>query len=97
MIVVPVQKGQSIFDISLQEYGDVAYVHQLLKDNENLNLNSNVGAGDVIYIDNTIKGEPTVKAYFQELKRQGRYPVNVNDFDGGSYNLDYNNDYDISN
>jgi len=97
MVSVPVQAGQSIFDITLQEYGDISYVHQLLRDNTSLTLNSNVNTGDVVYIDETIKGEPTVKAYFKELKKQGRFPVNFSDFDGGSYNLDYNNDYDISN
>ena len=97
MISVPVQQNQNLFDVALQEYGGIEYVHQILRDNTTLTLNSNVAAGNVIYIDETIKGEPTVKAFFQELKKQGKYPVNYSDFDGGSYNLDYNNDFDISN
>lgn len=94
---VSVIEGQSLLDIAIQEYGSVEYLFQILRDNKNLTPNSNVSAGDVIYIDTTIKGEPQIKAYFQEQKRKGKYPVNYSDFDGGSYNGDYNNDYDISN
>ena len=97
MIVVPVIEGQSLNDIAIQEYGSIEYVFQILKDNEDLSINSNVSAGNTIIIDDTIKGEPTVKAFFQEEKRNKKFPVNNSDFEGGSYSGDYDNDYDISN
>lgn len=97
MKLVPVVQGQNLFDFCIQEYGDVSYIFQLLEDNPSLDLNSNVSAGDYLYVDETLNGEPVVKAFYQEQKKQGVFPVNYQDFDGGDYNGDYNNDYNISN
>jgi len=94
---VRVINGQSLLDIAIQEYGDVSYLFQILKDNPTLSLNSNVNTGDTLLVDETLNGEPTVKAVFQERKSKDINPINYSDFEGGSYNQDYNNDYDISN
>ena len=97
MKLVPITQGQNLFDVCIQEYGDVSYIFQLLNDNENLELNSNVSAGDQVYIEDGLFGEPVIKAVFQEKKRQGNNPVNYTDFDGGDFNGDFNDDFNISN
>ena len=96
MKLIPVTQGQSLYDICVQEYGDVSYIFQLLSDNKNLDLSSNISTGDMIYIDDSLFGEPVVKAIFQEKKRKLINPVNFTDFEGGEYNSDYNNDYKTS-
>lgn len=89
-----VSEGQDIFDVTLQRFGDIENLFDMLDGNENFNLNSSLKSADEIIIDNENKGEITVKEFY----RRRDFPVvNADEetFSGlGDYNNDYNNDYD---
>lgn len=95
MYKVPVIQGQSLLDIAIQEYGGVEHIFKIIEDNPTLTLNSNIGAGDSIEIDETYSGTADVSAKFQADKTKGIYPVNYSDAETGAYNTDFNDDYDI--
>ena len=95
MIRVPVQQGQSLFDVVIQEYGDVSHLFKLLEDNPTLSVNSNVGSGNTVEIDTEYQATADVQAVFQARKQKNIHPVNYSDASEGDYNADYNNDYDI--
>jgi hypothetical protein len=95
MIKVAVIQGQNLFDVALQEYGSADHIFQIITDNPELTLNSNVGAGSVLNIDETFIGEEDVKAYFQSQVKAKKFPVNYSDAETGDYNTDYNNDFNI--
>jgi hypothetical protein len=55
------QEGQSVFDACMQGYGSLEYLFMFLKDN-NLTVNSALGAGQELIIDDTI-GNIKIKEY----------------------------------
>lgn len=61
---VIVADGQSIFDICLQEFGQMDDLFTLLTDN-NLSLNSKLASGVELEINNTGAGNENVKSYFK--------------------------------
>ncbi len=95
MIKIRVTQGQNLFDVALQKYGAPDHIFQILKDNPELSLNSNVGAGTVLNIDDEFEGEEDIKAFFAAEESRGRFPVNYSDAETGDYNDDYSNDYNV--
>ena len=92
-----VSEGQDIFDVTLQRFGDVENLFDMLDDNENFTLNSALNSKDEIIIDNVDLGEVTIKEFY----RRRDIPVvnaDLQTFGGlaglGDYNNDYNDDYD---
>jgi hypothetical protein len=62
---VKVLNNQTIWDIALQEYGDVTGVFQILTDNPSIDLDTDLTEGTILYIN----GEPLnqdVVSYYKE-------------------------------
>lgn len=57
-----VKNGQNIFDICLQEFGDLEYVFDIIKNND-ITLNSNLQSGQELNIDNTGKINRSITEY----------------------------------
>lgn len=89
-----VLEGQSLFDISTQEFGSLEDLFILLTDN-NLAINDRLTSGQDLVINKTGVGNEDVKK-FVTLK-----DITMNNFQGqkvppllsGDYNSDYSNDY----
>lgn len=60
-----VNVNQNIFDIAVQNYGDVMGVIQILKDNETVSLTSNLVVGSELNIDSTKVMDKTAVSYIQ--------------------------------
>jgi hypothetical protein len=88
------KENQNIWDITLQEFGDVEYLFTLLEDNS-LNINSKLRSGQNITINNSGVGNNDIKNFYNlrrlNVSNNQEYamPPNI----GGDYNNDYNNDY----
>jgi len=86
--------GQSIWDIALEQFGDIEYSVDLINDN-NLNFNSKLQSSQEITINNSNSGNNDIKNFykFKGLKLNNdqteAMPPNI----GGDYNNDYKNDY----
>lgn len=50
---VTVQHDQTIYDIALQEYGELSAIYSLMEDNSQLSLDTDMVEGDVLLIDST--------------------------------------------
>lgn len=89
-----VLSGQSIWDIALQEFGDLEYTFNIVDDNS-LNFNSKLQSGQNITINNSNLGNNDIKNFYKfsgkllNNAQSEAMPPNV----GGDYNNDYNNDY----
>ena len=84
-----VKSGQSLYDISIQLYGDTSHVLDILKLNENLDLNTNLVANSILYYE---KQNTTLVNYLStnSLNLATSEPKTVT---GGDYSNDYNEDY----
>jgi hypothetical protein len=58
-----IQDGQNIFDILLQEFGDLELLFDELLIPNNLTVDSELKAGQQVYINTTGKGNEVVKNY----------------------------------
>lgn len=97
-----VQEGQSIFDITTEQFGDIEQLFVLLEDN-NLSISSKLQAGQELLINNSGIGNKEIKdyIYLQEMKLNngqneklpGGYGGYTPPVLGGDYNKDYSNDY----
>lgn len=89
-----VLSGQNIWDIALQEFGDIEYVGNLISDN-NLSFNSKLQSGQQITINNSNIGNNNIKNLFifSGLKLNNNQTEAMPPSIGGDYNNDYNNDY----
>lgn len=96
------QEGQSIYDICIQEFGDIEQLFILLEDN-NLSISSKLQAGQELLINNSGIGNKDIKdyIYLQEIKlnngqneqQPDGYGGYVPPILGGDYSDDYTNDY----
>ena len=66
MIEITVTRGQTFANIAQHYYGSVDYVAKLLNDN-NLGLSSDINEGDKLLIDETFKGNLSVKKELQSF------------------------------
>jgi len=86
--------GQSIWDLSLQQFGSVEFCGNLINDN-NLNFNSKLKSNQQITINNSNLGDNDIKNFYKfrglniNNAQSEAMPPNI----GGDYNNDYNNDY----
>ena len=91
---INISDGQNIWDITLQEFGDLEKVMTLLTDND-LNFNFKLKSNQDITINNSNIGNDNIKNFykFSGLKLSNdqteAMPPNI----AGDYNDDYNNDY----
>jgi len=91
---INISDGQNIWDITLQEFGDLEKVMTLLTDND-LNFNFKLKSNQNITINNSNVGNDNIKNFykFSGLKLSNdqteAMPPNI----AGDYNDDYNNDY----
>ena len=91
---INISDGQNIWDIVLQEFGDIEKIMTLIEDN-NLNFNSKLKSNQNIIINNSNIGNDNIKNLykFSGLKLSNdqteAMPPNI----AGDYNEDYNNDY----
>jgi hypothetical protein len=89
-----VSSGQNIWDVALQEFGDIEQVFTFIADND-LNLNFKLKPSQNIIINNSGIGNNDIKNLFKFSKiilnndQTEAMPPNI----GGDYNNDYNNDY----
>jgi len=89
-----VKNGQSVFDITTQEFGTLEELFTLLVDND-LNANSKLISGQELIINKIGKGEENIKSFitlggivFNNDQGKALPPVL-----SGDYNNDYSNDY----
>jgi len=83
------ESGQNLFDIAIQEYGDIEKVYDMLKDNELTSLDLLIAPGELLKIQKTPTIEnPNLMNYFR-----GKRMVNTGNEVDGSYSNDYSNDY----
>jgi len=91
---VLVFEGQSIFDVIIQEYGDIANTFDFMAENPNLTLNTNLTAGEYVKVDTEEKGVSDVK---DKIRQENFKVVNSQQIDSetalGDFNNDFNNDY----
>lgn len=91
---INVKSGQNIWDVALQEFGDIEQVFTLINDND-LNLNFKLQSNQIITINNSNVGNENIKNFYKfSALNLNNYqteamPPNI----GGDYNNDYNNDY----
>jgi len=61
---IVVKNGQTIWDITIQEYGDINQVFNLLTDNS-LDYTSVLSSGQKLIINNEDKGNKSIQEFFQ--------------------------------
>lgn len=90
---VKVLKGQNIYDIALQCYGDVEGVFQLMADNPTKinSLDAQLVAGDYLNLTDEKILKKEVVNYYKQLGKT----INTGDETevGGDFNSDFNNDF----
>lgn len=64
LIEYTVAEGQSVYDVALMKYGTLNELFQLFVDNPTININSDLTAGTVLLIDDTIVGEENIKSKY---------------------------------
>ena len=86
--------GQTILDVSLQKFGSIESLFDLIADN-GLNLNSNLQAGQMMTVNTTSKGDEKIKNFvnLNAIKYINGAIETMPPLYGGDYNGDYNNDY----
>jgi hypothetical protein len=67
MRVIEVKKDQSLFDIAIQEYGDITGVFDIVEDNELKGITDNVYQGDKLKIKDKIINNAMVNHLSTEL------------------------------
>lgn len=89
MLTYKVKSGQSLYDVSIQLYGDTSHILDLVKLNPTLDINSGLVANQVIYYE---KQNTVLTNYLatNSLNLATREPRTVA---GEDYNEDYNEDY----
>lgn len=87
-------KNQSIFDVSVQEFGNLEELFTLLDDN-NLTLNTKLVSGQDLLINKTNTGDENVKDFISlnNLTLNNNQGISVPPLAGGDYNSDYSSDY----
>lgn len=91
---VEIKSGQNIWDLTLQEFGDVEYLFTVLTDND-INPNQKLKSGQKITINNSNLGNNDIKNFYKfsgkilTNDQTEAMPPNI----GGDYNEDFNNDY----
>jgi hypothetical protein len=93
-MIIKAKKGQDIFDITVQQFGDIENLFDLLNDNPTLNINSILGSGKELKINSEDKGNVTIKNEFLKTS----FKVMNADEDtfaenAGDFNNDFNNDF----
>ena len=94
---ITVKEGQGLFDIAIQEYGNMAAVFLIIEDNVMVEkVDSNVYAGQLLLIrkDDPMKDVATADA----LSQSGVSVSSITDDDDisqGSYSKGYSNAYQI--
>ena len=87
-----VTSGQSLFDVSIQLYGDSSHVLDIINNNPQLflTINSNLESNSIIKYNDQ---NNTITNYFatNNLKLVTSDPKTI---EGASYNNDYGTDYD---
>ena len=93
MSVIKSREGQDIFDVTLQEFGDVQNLFDLLNANDNINQNSKLLASTELTINNENIGNTIIKSQFKKLN----FTIVNSDIEGlqteGDFNNDFNNDF----
>jgi hypothetical protein len=84
-----VKSGQSLYDVSVQLYGDTSHVVDLLKLNTDLTVNSNLQANQVLKYEN----QNTVLTNYLATNSLNLATSTPKIIDGEDYNDDYNEDY----
>ena len=102
-MIVIVQEGQNLNDITVQEFGDIEFKFRLLEDN-NLSNSSKLQAGQELLINNLNLGNKDIKDYIylknlklnnaQNEKTPEGYGGYIPPGLGGGVNNDYSNDFD---
>jgi hypothetical protein len=91
---VLVKEGQSIFDVVIQEYGDIANAFDFFTQNPTLTINSGLSSGQYVKVDTQDKGVNSVKSRIKETEH---HVVNSQQIDAetvqGDFNNDFNNDF----
>ena len=87
-------KDQSVFDISVQEFGNLEELFTLLDDN-NLTLNTKLTSGQDLLINKTGEGDENVKDFISlnNLTLNNNQGISVPPIFGGDYSIDYSIDY----
>jgi len=67
MSVLKVQEGQNIFDIVLQEFGELEQIGQFMADNSTLSINDELVSGQEVEINSENLGNIDVKTKFIKL------------------------------
>jgi len=91
-----VSSGQDLEDVCLQRYGTLESFAQLLADNPQLSVNSNIASKDEILFDSNQSGVADIVGQFDR-----RVQIIVNSDEDtlgaavGDWNDDFNNDFNI--
>lgn len=89
-----VQNNQNIFDVVIQEFGQLDNLFEVLNDN-NIDVNSKLTSSQILIINTQEKGNNLIKNYINlnNLKLNNSQDENYPPSLGGDYSDDYNNDY----
>jgi hypothetical protein len=59
-----IQEGETLLDVAMSQYGDVAELFTILEDNPELrDVNSNLQAGDFVWIRQDVPGNDIINYY----------------------------------
>jgi len=93
-MALSVLQGQNIFDICVQEFGNLEELFVLLLDN-NISANEKLISGQELVINKTGVGNENVKDFvvLGKITMNNAQGLKVPPLLAGDYNGDYNNDY----
>lgn len=89
-----VLEGQSLFDVTTQEFGTLEDLFVLLNDNS-LSVNSKLISGQDLTVNKVNVGDEDVKKFvvLKNITMNNAQGEKVPPLLAGDYNIDYNNDY----
>jgi len=67
MSVLKIQEGQNIFDVVLQEFGELEQLGKFLADNTELSINDDLVSGQEVNINSKNLGDNDVKSRFIKI------------------------------
>ena len=89
-----VKDNQNMYDIVVQEFGDIEKLFVFLNDNT-LSLGDFLSSGQEVIINNEREGNETIKEYFlnNNIKLMNNQGANLPPILAGAYSSAYSNDY----
>ena len=92
--MIKTREGQNMFDVAIQNFGNIDNVFDVIDAGDNLSLTSELNAGTELELSTENNGDEAIKEFYRRrlLITNNASPPGTEAV-GGDYNDDYNNDY----